>query len=194
MTRSAARPPGVARGVGSAHLLCVLVMSSIAVTAPFMTIPMPDKGVFAGNMRQRLAVESCSLIRQVVQRSRMPAVLCMQDASDEVRERLENAYRSSLGSSEPEPRAVFGVADEASRAMDLLGQLPIWTSTRMQAAESDRDGRDVMLPGLQTLLSVQDPRHLQMFERLLAGSGPYLFGAVMLEDRQEEQVFAILAQ
>ena len=45
---------------------------------------------------------------------------------------------------------------------------------------------EVMLPGLQTILVTQDPRQVYMFEELVARCAPHFFGAVLLEDHQEE--------
>jgi ATP-dependent Lon protease len=75
----------------------------------------------------------------------------------------------------------LGSARGASATVGLLKRLPVWTGVRIERA-----GSQVMLPGLQAWFSVQKPQHSQLFSELLAGCGPHLFGAIVLEDQQEE--------
>jgi hypothetical protein len=76
----------------------------------------------------------------------------------------------------------LGSARGASATVGLLKRLPVWTGVPIDRAGS----QVVMLPGLQAWFSVQEPQHSQLFNELLAGCGPRLFGAIVLEDQQEE--------
>jgi len=102
----------------------------------------------------------------------------MQDAYNEDRRRLEIAYRASLSVSQQLDISDVSIGREASIPASRLEQLPIWTGTANTI--------EVMLPGQQTWLHVEEPRHCQLFEELLDRGEPHIFGAIVLEDNQEE--------
>jgi Lon protease-like protein len=92
------------------------------------------------------------------------------------------------------------IADDAMDSPPLsatvsgrLQKLPIWTASVQASGLSSRQSGsaelmtkgEVMLPGLQTVLAIQDRRHVYMFEELVARCAPHLFGAVLLEDQEE---------
>ena len=117
----------------------------------------------------------------------------LDESSDDVRLRLENAFRVDLTGRDTEWQAPpeemceneeSDAARGAAVTLGLLKQLPIWTHPRVDMA-----GSPVTLPGLQTLISVREPHHQRMFNELLAGCGPHFFGAIVLEDQQQELVF-----
>ena len=92
------------------------------------------------------------------------------------------------------------IADDAMDSPPLsatvsgrLQKLPIWTASVQASGLSSRQSGsaelmtkgEVMLPGLQTVLAIQDRIHVYMFEELVARCAPHLFGAVLLEDQEE---------
>ena len=106
-----------------------------------------------------------------------PASIRMQGrgSMDAERRRLENLYRTSFG----------GRTDAAAAGAGRLKQLPLWSASSA-ASQRRSDGGQMMLPGVQTILTVQEPRHCRMFEELVARDGPRLFGAVVCDGGKAE--------
>ena len=164
-------------------LLGVLALACVGVTTSFN--PLLGDNTWTRRLRgvQPAAVQP--------RKTRVCIPLRMQDASpDDVRLRLENAFRVDLTGSDAEMCELekLDAARGAAATAELLKQLPLWTHPRVDMA-----GSPVTLPGLQTLISVQEPQHHSMFNELLAGCGPYFFGAIVLEDDQQQELVLCLS-
>lgn len=160
----------------------IFVLCIILPIAPFQILPRSGSGVGLGTQRTG-PVRLCA-----GRSSSLPAAaLMMHDDADEDRRRLEIAYRASLGNSAPQQ--LDFVHDKRANIIEAgrLEQLPIWACGGAMADGSKEPVHAVMLPGQQTLLEVPIFR-CKMFEQLLNSCEPHLFGAIVLENKQEESV------
>ena len=194
--------------MSASGLSSFLLLACLVATTPFQTVP--DFHQSRGIIRKICPKQMDERRWERASRRLRWSFLMQASGADEDRRRLEMAYRASVGDSEhfhlfsfqPPPSNLCEVADDAMDSPPLsatvsgrLQKLPIWTasgqasglnmSSRQSGSAELMTKGEVMLPGLQTVLAIQDRRHVHMFEELVARCAPHLFGAVLLEDQEE---------